>query len=284
DAGELAEDDDTDLADVQVLREAERAVLEAQQLVGHHAREALDAGDAVRGVRDAAHLLGGSFLGLVGLHEAVQCGPDLVRPDRQLSHCSSPVVAARAAAAGSCSRFQPARRREASARRDRTVESTTSAPTWMRRPPTMAGATVTFSCTGLPYERSRIAARRSCCAGASTVALVTVATRRERRSAAISPNQPSVCTNRRPRSDAVARRTRLRVTSSTLPATSASTRATRRSGAVVASERTCLASRCPSSDRLTRNSSSSTVSSVARASADASTASTPRRSMASARS
>src|SRR5690606_30095184 len=35
DAGELAEHDDADLADVEVQREAEGAVLEGQQLVGH---------------------------------------------------------------------------------------------------------------------------------------------------------------------------------------------------------------------------------------------------------
>ena len=38
DAGELAEDDDADLADVEVQREAERAVLELEQLVGHRRR------------------------------------------------------------------------------------------------------------------------------------------------------------------------------------------------------------------------------------------------------
>ena len=38
DAGELTEHDDADLAHVEVEREAERAVLEPQQLVGHRAR------------------------------------------------------------------------------------------------------------------------------------------------------------------------------------------------------------------------------------------------------
>jgi hypothetical protein len=35
DAGEVTEDDDTDLVDVEVQRDAQRAVLELQQLVGH---------------------------------------------------------------------------------------------------------------------------------------------------------------------------------------------------------------------------------------------------------
>src|SRR5690606_18089756 len=57
DAGELAEDDDADLAQLEVEREAEGAVLEADQLVGHDVREALDARDAVGGLADAADLL-----------------------------------------------------------------------------------------------------------------------------------------------------------------------------------------------------------------------------------
>ena len=45
-----------DLADVEVQREAEDAALELEQLVGHGARQALDAGDAVTGLGDAADL------------------------------------------------------------------------------------------------------------------------------------------------------------------------------------------------------------------------------------
>src|SRR3954454_17077866 len=41
DAAELAEDDDADLADVEVQRQAERAVIETQQLVGHDAGQTL---------------------------------------------------------------------------------------------------------------------------------------------------------------------------------------------------------------------------------------------------
>src|SRR5660398_231205 len=41
----------------------------------------------------AAALLGDGWGGLVGLHEAVERSADVLRPDRQLSHCSSPVVA-----------------------------------------------------------------------------------------------------------------------------------------------------------------------------------------------
>ena len=51
DAAELAEDDGADLAHVEVEREAERAVLELQQLVGHGRGQALDLRDAVAGTR-----------------------------------------------------------------------------------------------------------------------------------------------------------------------------------------------------------------------------------------
>ena len=86
DAAELAEDDDADLADVEVQRQAERAVLEAQQLVGHDAGQALDAGDAVAGLADPPDLLAGGRAGVVGLDERVQGVPDLLGTDRELRH------------------------------------------------------------------------------------------------------------------------------------------------------------------------------------------------------
>ena len=61
DAGEVAEDDGADLADVEVQREAEHAVLELEQLVGHGRGQALDAGDAVTGLGDRADLLAGGL-------------------------------------------------------------------------------------------------------------------------------------------------------------------------------------------------------------------------------
>ena len=59
DAGEVAEDDGADLADVEVQRQAEDAVLELEQLVGHGRGQALDVGDAVAGLGDGADLLAG---------------------------------------------------------------------------------------------------------------------------------------------------------------------------------------------------------------------------------
>ena len=89
DAGEVTEDDDADLVDVEVEREAQRAVLELQQLVGHGRGKTLDVGDAVAGVRDAADLFAGGRAGLVGLDERVQRVPDLLRTDRKLRHVRS---------------------------------------------------------------------------------------------------------------------------------------------------------------------------------------------------
>ncbi len=89
DAGEVTEDDDTDLVDVEVQREAERAVLELQQLVGHGRGQTLDVSNAVTGVGDAADLFAGGRAGLVGLDERVQRVPDLLRTDRKLRHVRS---------------------------------------------------------------------------------------------------------------------------------------------------------------------------------------------------
>jgi len=68
DAGEVTEDDDTDLVHVEVERDAERAVLELEQLVGHRRGQPLDVGDAVTGVDDAADLFARRGARVVGLH------------------------------------------------------------------------------------------------------------------------------------------------------------------------------------------------------------------------
>src|SRR5690606_2365533 len=67
DPREVTEDDDTDLVDVEVERDAEGAVLELEQLVGHGRGQTLDVGDSVAGVDDAADLFSGGRTGLVGL-------------------------------------------------------------------------------------------------------------------------------------------------------------------------------------------------------------------------
>ena len=81
----VAEDDDADLADVEVQRDAEGAVLELEQLVGHRRGQALDVGDTVTGLGDDADLLAGD-LRRVGRDVALQRATDVVRGDGQLGH------------------------------------------------------------------------------------------------------------------------------------------------------------------------------------------------------
>ena len=110
---ELAEDDHADLAHVQVERQAPDAVLELEQLVGHGGGQALDPRDAVAALDDGAYLFPRGTFWLVFLDEVRQRVPDLVRPDRQLSHgplCLSVrgLPASRSAAADSFAcRFSP---------------------------------------------------------------------------------------------------------------------------------------------------------------------------------
>jgi hypothetical protein len=84
---EVTEDDDADLAGVEVQRDAEGAVLELQQLVRHRGRQAGDAGDAVGALGDRADLLLAGGLGLEVLDVLRQRVADLLRTDRELRHC-----------------------------------------------------------------------------------------------------------------------------------------------------------------------------------------------------
>ena len=83
---EVTEDDDTDLAGVEVQGEAQRAVLELQQLVGHGRGQTGDPSDAVAGLGDRADLFLARRLGLVVGDVLLQCVADLLRTDRKLRH------------------------------------------------------------------------------------------------------------------------------------------------------------------------------------------------------
>ena len=72
DAGEVTEDDHTDLAGVKVERQTKRAVLEGQQLIGHATRQSRHMRNAVTASRDIADLLGRVVRRLVGLDEIVE--------------------------------------------------------------------------------------------------------------------------------------------------------------------------------------------------------------------
>ena len=86
DAGELTEDNDTDLAHVEVQRDAADAVLELEKLVRHGRGQALDARDAVAALDDRADLFARDAGGLVLFDEPRQRVADLIRPDCQLRH------------------------------------------------------------------------------------------------------------------------------------------------------------------------------------------------------
>ncbi len=82
----VTEDDDADLADVEVLGQTQRAVGELEQLVGHRAGKALDGGNSVTGLDDAADLFtltGGRVIGLDVFPEGVA---NLIGANGQLGH------------------------------------------------------------------------------------------------------------------------------------------------------------------------------------------------------
>ena len=86
----VTEDDHTDVADVEVQRDTQRAALELEQLVGHGARQALDTRDAVAGLRHDADLFARG-LGRVRRDVVLDRTADFVCRDRQLCHQSSSV-------------------------------------------------------------------------------------------------------------------------------------------------------------------------------------------------
>jgi hypothetical protein len=86
DLGELAQDDDADLAHVKVEREPPDPVLELKQLVGHGRGETLDPGNAVAALDDRADLFALGASGFVLIDEPRKRVTDLIRSDCQLRH------------------------------------------------------------------------------------------------------------------------------------------------------------------------------------------------------
>jgi hypothetical protein len=86
---EVTEDHDADLAGVEVQGDAQRAVLELQQLVGHRRREPRDPGDAVRALGDGADLFLAGRRRLVVVDVLLERVADLLRADRELRHVSA---------------------------------------------------------------------------------------------------------------------------------------------------------------------------------------------------
>ena len=152
DLGELAEDDDADLAHVEVQREAADAVLELKKLVRHGRGQALDARDAVAALDDRADLFTRDTSWLVLFDEPRQRVADLIRPDCQLRHLphSVRVIQGRLCTtraglrAGRIKPRQPASLRRTTARRLAAVPSISSSPIWTDTPPMTAGSCTTF--------------------------------------------------------------------------------------------------------------------------------------------
>src|SRR5690625_3160955 len=91
DATEVTQDDDADLADLEVQRQSERPVLELDQLIGHGRVQSFDVRDPVASVHHSADLFPRG-LRRVGLRVTLYRLPDVLRPDRQLRHGSSPLL------------------------------------------------------------------------------------------------------------------------------------------------------------------------------------------------
>ncbi len=138
---ELAEDDHADLAHVQVERQAPDAVLEHEQLAGHGRGQALDPRDAIAALDDGAYLFPRGAFRLVLLDETRQRVPDLLRPDRQLSHCPACLVGFLRWHVGW--HYPAASLRRTSARRLAAVPSISSSPIWTEIPPTTEGSMTT---------------------------------------------------------------------------------------------------------------------------------------------
>ena len=147
DAGELAEDDDADLVFVEVQRQSERAVREADELVRHAPGQALDVRDAVGCVSDVSDLGLLRCTRLVRRGELRESRTDLVGADGSSAIVSSSPVGcaatglSRRRTPGVVVRRQPGSRPRASeAAGDVAVEDVVA--DLDDRPPTTAGSRI----------------------------------------------------------------------------------------------------------------------------------------------
>ena len=146
---EVAEDHDADLAGVEVERDAERAVLELQQLVGHRRGQAGHARDAVGALGDRADLLATGSRRLVVVDVLLEGVADLLRTNGELRHvrCLFPVATGAGVVWVWCRVGQPAMRRRAVSslpRRCRRSRRRRSRPSSRR---SATGSSRTWRCT-----------------------------------------------------------------------------------------------------------------------------------------
>src|SRR5690606_15464071 len=165
DVARVAEDDGADRVLVEVQREADRAVLELEQLVHRGVGQTRHAGDAVA---DLGHPADGA-----GLERAV--GTVQVVLDRRGDvgggdgeFCHGPLSLLRSGAVSQSRLFN-------GSTRVRTLPSMTVSPTVATIPPRTDGSTITLRLTCLPVALASAALRRVCWSSVSGTALRTSA-------------------------------------------------------------------------------------------------------------
>ena len=154
----VAEHDGADRLLVEVEREADRAVLELEQLVDGGVGQAADTGDAVADLGDAADGAG-LDVGVEAVEVLLDRRRDVGSGERELCHV--------------CVSY---RRDLSCSSRVRTEPSMTVSPTVASTPPSTLGSTIAFRLTCLPVALASAAARRVSWSGVSGTAVRTSAT------------------------------------------------------------------------------------------------------------
>jgi hypothetical protein len=202
---DLAQDDGADGVLVEVEGQAQRPVLELEQLVHRRAGQARHAGDAVADLDDPADLLGPDRRGVL-LHVALQRRGDLTGVDRQFCHQPAPSVCVvvplgRTAPVWNPLSSQPPGMRcsRKASIRPRAVASTWRSPIWMTAPLSSASSMTTCSSTGAPARLASESESVVRCASSMGAAARTRAMRQPRALAVCSTSQSSVPTMSRAR-------------------------------------------------------------------------------------
>ena len=141
----VTEDDGTDLAHVQVQRQAAGAVLKLKQLVRHRRRQSSDPGDAIATLGDDPYLFLGGTSRLIALDEPRQSVLDLLGPDSKLRHLPR-VLLVWLLVIRSGRQIAP----QFGEPRLATLPLINSSPILTVMPPTSSGSTTTFRCTSCP--------------------------------------------------------------------------------------------------------------------------------------
>src|SRR5690606_31188110 len=252
DVARLAEHHGADRVLVEVEGEADRAVLELEQLVHGGVGQSRDAGDAVA---DRGHPADGSSLErAVGTFQVVldrRC--DVGGGDGEF--CHGPF---RLQTIGAVSQ----RRLFSCSTRVRTLPSMTVSPTVATMPPTTDGSTITLRLTCLPVALASAAWRRVCWSSVSATAVRTSASSSCLALDALATSLLMIAGRSRPRPEPTTIETSCVVVPVALPPSRSSTIAWRLAAGISSSVRAVRSSSLDSNERAKRNSSSSTSSIV----------------------